>query len=440
MKQLSSRYRQIVALGLPVIGGMVSQNVLNIVDTAMVGWLGDEALAAVGTGSFVNFMAVAFVLGLSAGVQAVVARRVGEGRQDEVGGALNAALLVAVGCGLPIMAVVWAVSEPVFELLNPDAHVVELGVPYLRLRLCAAAFVGMNFAFRGYWNGINRPSVYMRTLIAMHVVNITLNWVFIYGHLGAPAMGSSGAALASAIAVTCGTILYFAQAWKLAPGFLTQRPSADEFMTIARLSAPNGLQQLLFATGFTVLFGIIGRVGTDATAAANVLINLMLVCILPGLALGIAGASLVGQALGRGDADDARQWGWDVVKVGMLAMGLAGLPMLLCPEFVLQFFLHGRDSIEVARIPLQLIGASVALDAVGMVLMNCLAGAGATRTTAAIVVGFQWLLFLPAAYVVGPVLGYGLLGIWIAQVTYRLLQASVFAVVWQRGSWRNVHV
>ena len=95
------RTRTILVLALPIIGGMASQNVLNLVDTAMVGYLGAPSLAAVGMGSFANFMAVAFIMGLSAGVQAIASRRLGEGRRDQTASGLNAGLLIALLVAVP---------------------------------------------------------------------------------------------------------------------------------------------------------------------------------------------------------------------------------------------------------------------------------------------------------------------------------------------------
>ena len=103
MSLLPSRKRRatIIGLGLPIIAGMASQNVLNVVDTAMVGSLGDVALAATGIGGFANFMAVSFIMGLSAGVQAIAARRLGEDRHDILAVALTAGLVLAVVWAIP---------------------------------------------------------------------------------------------------------------------------------------------------------------------------------------------------------------------------------------------------------------------------------------------------------------------------------------------------
>jgi MATE family multidrug resistance protein len=421
---------------------MVSQNVLNLVDTAMVGTLGAAALAAVGMASFANFMSQAFITGLSTGVQAMAARRLGEGKTDETAVPLNGGLGMAVLLALPWCALLYLLADTLFPYLNSDPAVIAEGVPYFRARLLGMAAVGMNFAFRGYWNGINLSRLYLQTLLIMHACNIGLNYVLIFGELGFPALGAEGAGLGTTISTWIGTAVYFSLGLRHARegGFLRGLPGVDTLRTMLKLSVPAGLQQFFFAAGFTTLFWIIGRVGTVELAAANVLINVTLVAILPGLGLGLAAASLVGQALGRGDPADAKAWGWDTVVVGMGLMGLLGLPMLLTPELVLGIFLDGAPLALAAALPLQIVGGTILVDAVGMVLLNALLGAGASRTVMAVSIGTQWLLFLPAAYLVGPVLGGGLLAIWIAQVAYRSLQAVIFGAIWQAGRWAAIKV
>ena len=146
----ASRRRRILGLALPILGGMVSQNLLNVVDTAMVGFLGNPALAAVGLGGFVVFMCQALILGISTGVQALAARKKGEGRIDRAARVLNTALLLVLVVAPVFSLVLIQLAEPLFHFLNKDSAVIEQGVPYLELRLAAIVFVGMNFAFRGY--------------------------------------------------------------------------------------------------------------------------------------------------------------------------------------------------------------------------------------------------------------------------------------------------
>ena len=437
-----TRRRAIFTLGLPIIAGMLSQNVLNIVDTAMVGTLGDVALAATGLGGFANFMAVSFIMGLSSGVQAISARRLGENRHDVLAVALNAGLLFAFVWAVPWTWLLHWASPAIFAFLIDDPAVAAEGVPYLQVRLLSAFAVGINSAFRGYWNGINRPQLYMRTLIVSHITNLILNWVLIYGNLGAPAMGTFGAGLASAIATYVGAVTYLFLGFQQARGngFLTIRPNQAIFKSLAQLTLPAGFAQFSLATGYTALMWIVAKTGTASVAAANVLLNVTLVTILPGIAFGLVAASMVGQALGRKDPDDAARWGWDVVRVATVVLGVMGLPMIVVPDLILSGFLHDPETRALAVIPLQLVGATIGVDAIGLVLLNALYGAGASRRVLLVGTGMQWGVGLPLAYIFGPILGWGLAWIWGAMMLYRCSQALIFSIMWKKRGWANIAV
>ena len=225
----TDRRRAIWTIALPIMGGMMSQNILNLVDIGMVGRLGDTALAATGIGSFSNYMAIAFIIGLSAGVQALAARRVGEERHAETAVPLNGGLILALLIGAPLCVILILAAPWAFTFLTSDPAVAEQGVPYLQIRMLSMIAVGMNFSFRGYWSAIHMTGIYLRTLLIMHVINIFLNWVLIFGNLGAPELGVFGAGLATTISLYIGTGLYFFFAIRHASdrGFLHQLPSRN---------------------------------------------------------------------------------------------------------------------------------------------------------------------------------------------------------------------
>lgn len=438
----ADRRQRIFALALPIIGGMVSQNILNLVDTYMVGSLGDAALAAVGMAGFAHWLAMAFITGLATGVQAMAARRMGEGRVDEMAVPLNGGLIQALVLGVPISVLV-AMSAPAFfpHLVN-DPAVYELGIPYLQIRLVAMTAVAMNFAFRGYWNGVNLSKLYMGTLVVMHVINIVLNWLLIYGHLGFPQMGVRGAAVGTAISTIGGTLIYIVLGFRYArtAGFMRGIPEAATMATMLRLAVPSGVQQLFFAGGMTTFLWIIGKTGTPQLAASNVMVNLILVAILPAIGFGLAAASLVGQALGRREPSEARAWGWEVAILAAVVVGTLSLPAAVFPEFFLGLFIREPSTVALATMALRVVAAGMAIDCFGLVLMNAHFGAGAMGRATLISIGLQWGLFLPIAFVLVTHFGFGMLAVWIGQVAYRGVQAAVFAASWGEGSWAKIEV
>jgi multidrug resistance protein, MATE family len=436
------RTREILHLSLPIIGGMMSQNVLNLVDTWLVGGLGAAALAACGLANFLNFMAVAAITGLSTAVQAMAARRVGEGRLSETALPLNGGLLLSLAVGVPLSAIVIMATPWFFAAMVDDPAVAEQGIPYLQWRLVAVALVGMNFSFRGYWSAVKLTRLYLYTLIWMHALNIVFSWTLIYGKFGFPALGTAGAGIGTTLAIAVGTATYFWHAGRHARGhgFLHAMPSREQIRGLLKLGLPTCVQQLLFSGGFTMLFWIVGQVGTAQLAIANVLVNITLLAVLPGIGFGLAATTLVSQALGRQDPADAHRWAWDVYKVAATLFAILAVPMLLVPGPVLAVFLRDPQLVEIGRVPLQLIGLGILVDGLGLVMMHALLGAGATGLVMKVSVAFQWLLFLPLAYVLGPVLGLGLTAIWLGMSLYRALQAGVFVLAWERKTWSAIRV
>lgn len=438
----AGRRTKLFAIALPIIGGMLSQNLLNLIDIAMVGRLGDAALAATGVGSFFNFLSVALVLGLSTGVQATAARRIGQERHSETALSLNGGLFLALLIGVPLSLVLIELTPMIFSVLNSDPEVVEQGTPYMQVRLLGLAAVGMNFSFRGYWSAVHLTRLYFQTIICMHAVNIFLNWVLIFGNLGSPEFGVKGAGMATTISIFIGLLLHSGYALRYARdnGFLRGLPPRKELWRQIQISIPSSLQQMFFAGGMVTLIWILGEIGTPEVAAANVLLTLGLVLMLPALGMGIACSTLVGNALGRNEPQDAELWGWQTAMVTMLMNTSIGLLLILFAKPLLSIFLADPNTLQLAYWPLVITAALIGLDTAGMVLMNALLGAGASTRVMLISLIAQWVFFLPLAWLIGPYLGYGLIGVWILQVGYRVVQSVILAQNWRNGFWKTIEV
>jgi len=437
------RAGRILAIGIPILGGMGSSALLSLVDAAMVGWLGSAELAAVGLGSFASWIYLGFFQGLTIAVQALVSRRVGQGRIGEAGASLNAALLLLVAVAPASAAILWVATPSLFALLNDDPAVLAAGVPYLRWVIAQSLFMGAIYAFNGFWNGIGRSRMYIAPLVVMHVTNAALAYVLIFGHFGLPAMGTEGAGLATALASVVGCALYLVLAHRHARslGFMRARPTRDEFGAVLRLAVPGGLQQLFDTLALTLMYRIVGSIGTVELAAYAVLINLVGLVGLPAFALGSAGAALVGQALGRGNIDDAARWAWDVMRVGAMGLALIGVPFWLAPDLLLSIWLHEESAVDVARTPMRILGAMIVFNGVGYMLAAMLNGAGDVRRVTWVNLITQWLWLLPGAWLLGPVLGGGLLGVWcMHQFGFRALQSLIYVLIWRTRRWAHVQL
>lgn len=436
------RTRKILTLALPIMGGMLSQSLLNLVDAALVGSLGETVLAGVGVGGYAIFMLTALIMGLSSGVQSQVARRHGARQYSTRALPLNAAILLALIITLPLSWLAWQFSASLVGLINQDVGVQEVASDYFSWRSLALLPIALTLCFRGYWHGIHQPGIYLKIILFTHALNILLSIWLIHGGLGVPPLGAVGAALGTSISVTLGALVWGWLTWERAcpSGFVFQPVSINLLWRTLRLAAPNSLQQFLFAVSYAVLFWFLGQISTSSVAVGHVLVHLSLLLILPGVGLGMAAMTLVGSSLGQEDDDEAHRWGWEVVRLASVLLAFLGLPMLLFPEVILSIFLYEPHLIELGRIPLMLTGIMITLDAAAIVFNQALQGAGAQRLVMQISLSMQWLVFLPAAWLVGIYWEVGLLGIWYAQLGFRILNSSIFAWVWQQRRWQKLKV
>ena len=437
----ATAYRRVYDLALPIFAAMASQTVLNIVDTAMVGRLGPTAIAGVGIGSFLAWLSATIVLGMSSGVQASVARRLGEGRNEVAALPLNAALVMVLALGIPTILLLNGLIPLIMPILADSTAVAAEGTPYTLARISGMLFLGANFAFRAYWNATERPRYYLITLVVTHVLNIFFNWVLIFGNLGAPELGTLGAGLGTALSLAAGTVLHFWFANRLARhhGFLAGWPKRDTFVRLAKLALPASLQEALFAGGFLAFMTIIARLGEVNLASAHILIQLNLAWILPAIACGLAAATLVGQSLGRGDIDEARRWGWRSVKLAMIVIGIMTLPALVAPRTLLGLLTTNPELVEAAVWPLWISALTMMGEAAGITLMHAHFGAGAVRRVLSIAPPLQWVLFLPLA-ALAVWAGYSFLFVWCLFIGYRALQTIILALSWRGAGWFNPDV
>jgi len=433
------RRQRILGLGLPIFAGVATNSVMGLVDMAFVGGLGSHALAAVGLGSFMAFVYFALFMGLSIAVQATASRLKGAGRIGDTGVYLNAALLLVLLAGPPITLLIVATAPIYYTWMNDDPNVIAAGVPYVQWMMAAGPFMGINAAFSGYWNAIDRSQIYMRVVVAMNLVNIPLNYIFIFGIDGwVPAYGAEGAGIGTFLTAMIGAASFIAIGMRHARvnGFMRMKPAGRHYRAILRLAFPGGTQQVLDNFALAIMYRIVGMIGTAELAAYSVLINLIVVVGLPGWALGTAGATLVGQALGKGQLDDARQWGWDVIKFGMACLVVFGGPLLLVPELVLSIFIHDPSTMALAVIPAMILGGMIAINGVGYMTAAMLNGAGDVDRVMYVNIVTQYFVLLPAAYLFGLHWGFGLIGVWLChQVGFRAVQSVIFGLLWRGSAW-----
>jgi MATE family multidrug resistance protein len=432
--------KTITKLAFPLSVAISANLVMDLIDIAMVGRLGHQAIAAVGLAAFSNTLVLAFVGGIAAAVQGITARRRGEGSMELRCLPLNGGLLLGLAIGIPLAILCYSFTPFFFSLISSDPEVTRIGVPYLRVRYLAVPIVGMLMAFKGFWAGVEKTNTYMLIILFMNCMNIAVNYLFIFGNLGAPALGTTGAAVGTVSALCMGLIinLVLVASRYRKDGFLTAKPNAAVLAKILKLGMPANMQEFFFSGGYIVFFWMVGRVGTTELAIMNVQVRITIMLLIVAAALGQTSATLVSRTVGEGDPAGAAKWGWDSGKLGVIMNAVLGLSLILFPRTVLSIFLHKPDVISMAVIPFQLTGASAPLVCLIWIFAYTLYSLGDGNRVMMVSFCTQWLFFLPAVWIVGPYLHYGLLQISLVQLVYGLISTALITALWADGRWKTI--
>ncbi|HEY5645902.1 MAG TPA: MATE family efflux transporter [Pseudomonadales bacterium] len=436
----AERSRRILRLGLPIMGGMSTYTLLELVDIVFVGYLGTVALAAVGISVFLTFAYLALFGGVSIAVQATTSRLVGEGATTDLARFLRSTLLIiAVVTPLGAALFGWQ-AERLLTLMSEDPAIWESGGPYLRWSFAAGVFLTVNNAFMGFWNATDRPNLYLRVVLLQAAVKLPLNYALMFGWGAVPAFGVEGAGMSTCVAAIVGSLYHAASALRHAKGFF-KGPVRMHLPIVVRLLVPTGTQQFLENLALTLMFRIVALIGTVEVAGYTVLVNLVGAVGLPAWGLGMAGATLVGQAMGASDPAAADRWAWDVVKVGTLAMVVLGIPFWAAPEVILGLFIHDQSAVEIAVWPCRVLGLMIGINGIGYLFASLLYGAGDVARVMYVNLATQYLVLLPGAWLVGVQLGYGLLGIWLVhQLAFRALNAAILTALWRQRRWATIRL
>lgn len=428
-------------LAYPIILANMSETLLGVVDTYMVGQLGVAEIGAVGLGSMLAWLFYLPVLGLAMGLNTFVAQSYGAGSRKDCGYLTWQGLYMAVASGALILLVIPFVPM-LFEIAGPSAEVRRLGVTYLQWRLIDGPAFMVAMTAASFFRGIGDTKTPMKIGIAVNIINVILNYGLIYGHFGLPRLEVQGSAMGSAIAGILGGGLYLVL-------FLSRRlrPYANrtvprfrwqDQVRLFRVGAPIGLQRFLDIGSFVIFAAIIGRLGNAQLAANQIAIQLMSISYMIGLGIGMAASTLVGQYIGAKRIELAERSAYSALKLAMGIMVFVGLTFLLFPEPLVALFNADPAVIRYGRQGLLYAALFQAFDALAVIFIGALRGAGDTRWSAVAAFIGAWVIFLPLTYLLAFILDLNFWGAWLSATIYICLLGIACVYRFRQGAWKKM--
>ena len=445
-------FRKIIVLGIPLLFGQLTVYFQQIADSAMMGHFGEQSLelAAIGIAGLFTWVLNTCLWPMSVGVQAIVSRRYG--RQDHgneesrhfTGEALDNGIVTALYASAA--ALILSLSAPfVLGALLNDGRIVELALQYIRIMRFALIPSGLFFILQGFFGAVNRTRYVMYSGLISNLLNIVLNWVFIFGKLGIPAMGIRGAALGSALS-TAAAMVYLV--WKVfAGGYRTRYRILhfDRFLPsiqadIVKVALPPAVQNIVALSIFMIYQTIIEKYSTVYLAATHSIFAYFRLnkTMISGFAR--SAAILAGNALGRGDRDEAQKIiSASGIIAGSVAFLVAGITFFFHIP-IARIFTSDPETARTIALALRFFIPFFFIEALGYAFELVFQGNGYGR----------WVLFSESFTNFTFILGTSLLAywlfpdniylIWLSFGLYQICHASLMITGYFRKKWLHIEV
>lgn len=424
-------------LATPVVVAELGWIAMGVVDIAMVGRLGPEAIGAVGVGSVVFFAIAVFGIGVLLGLDTLVAQAYGAQRLEECHRWLFHGVGLSVLLAVPLTGVTVVVLAGL-DGWGLDPAVEQLVGPYFSRIVWSILPLLLYTAFRRYLQAMGLVAPVMVALVSANLINVAANWILVFGHLGAPPLGVDGAAWA-----TCVSRVYLAlfllvaivRHDRLQRTGLWQAPRRLDLTRLRRLAAlgvPAAVQVTLEVGVFAAATALAGRLDASTLAAHQIVLSVAGVTFMVPLGVGAAGAVRVGHAVGRADPSGARDAGWAALVLGTGFMACAGLVFILIPGQILRLFTADAAVLAIG-VQLVFVAALFQLfDGLQGVATGVLRGLGDTRTPMLWNLAGHWAIGLPVGYWLCFQRGWDAVGLWVGLCVGLMVVGSVLVLTWFR--------
>lgn len=433
MQSLSALLR----LAVPIVVVQIGIMFMGVIDTIMVGHLSARALAAVALGNLYFWACGIFGMGVIMALDPVIAQAVGAKDDLAVARGFQRGFLLALLLTVPT-SIVLLFAGPVLRALGQADDVVPLAVSYAVVCIPGVLpFLAFN-VLRQTLQAMELVRPIVITMIVANLANILLNWVLIFGKLGAPALGVAGAAWATVLsrivmaAYLLAIIVHRERAQR--PGLLETplRIHLGSMQRLAALSLPAALQLTLEVGVFAAASALAGALAPAALAAHQIALHLAGFTFMVPLGIASAGAVRVGHAIGRRDGPGAARAGWTALAFGAVFMTSAAILFVTIPRTLIGAFTSDTDVLGIGVTLLAVAAVFQLFDGLQGVGTGVLRGLGDTRTPMLWNLAAHWVVGLPVAYTLAFTLGFGVIGLWWGLSLGLIICGIALMVVWHR--------
>jgi len=414
-RSFAGEVRAMLRIALPIVVVEVGLMAMGTIDTMMVGRLSATALAAVALGNLYFFITAAFGMGVLMVLDPIIAQAVGAKDPETVALGVQRGLVLAVALGV-VLSIVMLPAGWAFTLVGQPPAIIPGARAYAITSVPVFVPFFVFIVLRQTLQAMHRIAPIVWTVVAGNVANIVLNWIFIFGHCGMPALGVRGSALATAISRWIMTILLCAVAWRsIRPHVRPWRHetwSMTALWRMLKLGVPLGLHHQLEGGIFVVVALLMGRIDAVAMAGHQAALSTAALTFMVPLGVSAGAAVLVGHGVGRGDMQETRRAAGAAFVLGVGFMLVSAIVFLSVPVLIARAYTPDPAVIAIAAALIPIAGVFQAFDGCQAVASGVLRGTGDMRwPLIANLIGF-WGVGLPTSVYLGMYTPLGAKGLW----------------------------
>ena len=432
--------RAIILLAVPMVLEMLMESLFAVVDIFWVAHIGPDAVATVGLTESMLTLAYTAAMGLSIGVTAMVARRIGEKNPAAAAEAAVQGVALGVITALVIGVAGVLLAPTLLGLMGASPEVIATGQNYTRIMLGGNIVILLIFLINAIFRGAGDAAIAMRVLWLANSINIVLGPLLIFGVGPFPRLGLMGAAIATTIGRGTGVLYQLYRLWRRDGRVVIHRDQIAlkpaVMKTLLRLSGTGTFQVFVGMASWIGLTRINASFGTDALAGYQIAIRIIIFALLPSWGLANAAATMVGQALGARKPERGEEAVWKAALYNVVFLGTAGLVFVIFANPIAHVFTQDPEVASIAASCLRIISYGYLFYAYGMVLTNSFNGAGDTWTPTWLNLFCFWLWEIPLAWVLAMHFNLGPQGVaWAVTIAFSTL-AVASALLFRRGRWK----
>lgn len=435
--------RAILLLAIPMVLEMVLESVFAVVDVFWVSKLGPDAIATVGLTESMLALLYAVAIGLSMAAMATVARRTGEKNPEGAAAAAVQAISLGIAIAVPVGVFGATFAPKLLTLMGAPAGVL-VHVGFTRVMLGGNVVILLLFLINAIFRGAGDAAIAMRVLWLANIINLFLDPCLIFGLGPFPALGVTGAAVATTcgrgIAVIVQLVVLFRGRGRIAIALRHLHLDPTVMLRMLRLSGNAILQVMIGTASWIGLVRILSGFGSAVLAGYTIAIRIIVFAILPSWGMSNAAATMVGQSLGAGKPERAEKSVWIAGFYNMIFLGGVGLLFVLFTRPLISLFTSDPAVIPIGVSCLKTVSYGFLFYAYGMVMVQAFNGAGDTFTPTVINFVCFWLWEIPLAYFLAKKAGFGPRGVFLAIAIAFSTIAVVGSIAFRSGNWKRKKV